>query len=79
MDKETVDIKVALADSGREVVIKSTETSAVLAAKVEQVFNDSANVLSLQDEKGRTFVFQATKIACVEIGAAERRSVGFLA
>jgi hypothetical protein len=34
-------------------------------------------VLALTDEKGRRYLVQASKIAYVEIGAADTRRVGF--
>ena len=44
---------------------------------VTDALGKDSGVLSLTDEKGRRFLVQASKIAYVEIGAADGRRVGF--
>ena len=44
---------------------------------ITDALSKDSGVLSLTDEKGRRFLVQATKIAYVEIGAADVRRVGF--
>ena len=44
---------------------------------VTDAFGTESGVLSLTDEKGRLFLVQISRIAYVEIGAADGRRVGF--
>ena len=44
---------------------------------VTDALGSDSGVLALTDEKGRRFLVQTTRIAYVEIGAADVRRVGF--
>jgi hypothetical protein len=72
-----VEVKIGVTDSPRELVFNSAQTP----SEVEQTLNDAlsagSGVLALSDEKGRRFLVQTSKIAYVEIGAADVRRVGF--
>jgi hypothetical protein len=70
-----VEVKIGVSDSPRELVFNSSETlehhiKTALAA-------GDSEVLSLTDDKGRRFLVQTSRIAYVEIGAADVRRVGF--
>ncbi|MGE0780426.1 DUF3107 domain-containing protein, partial [Mycolicibacterium sp.] len=65
-------------DSPRELILSSAQTP----AEVEKLVTDALaagnnSVLALTDEKGRRFLVQSSRIAYVEIGAADSRRVGF--
>jgi hypothetical protein len=72
-----VEVKIGVTDSPRELVLNSTQTPAEVEQLVVDALGATSGVLSITDEKGRRFLVQATKIAYVEIGAADIRRVGF--
>ena len=61
----------------REIVLESGQSPAEVEAIVADALKSVDGRLSLTDEKGRRFLVQSTKIAYVEIGAADVRRVGF--
>jgi len=71
-----VEIKIGVQDTAREVSLDSNDTSEdVIAAVNEALASDG--VLTLIDDRGRTVIVPATKIAYVEIGATTKGRVGF--
>jgi Protein of unknown function (DUF3107) len=72
-----VEVKIGITDSPRELVLSSTQTPGEVEELVGAALRDGSGLLRLTDEKGRRFLIQATKIAYVEIGAADARRVGF--
>lgn len=77
MEGATVEVKIGITDSPRELVLSSAQTPSDVEALVNAALADGAGLLSLSDEKGRRFLIQTAKIAYVEIGAADGRRVGF--
>jgi hypothetical protein len=73
----TVEVKIGITDSPRELVFASAQTPGEVEELVSAAIREGAGLLSLSDEKGRRFLIQATKIAYVEISAADARRVGF--
>lgn len=72
-----MEVKIGVTDSPRELIFNSAQTPTEVEASVTDALNKDAGVLALTDEKGRRFLVQTTKIAYVEIGAADVRRVGF--
>ena len=72
-----VEVKIGITDSPRELVFTSAQTPSEVEALVAAALAKDADVLGLTDEKGRRFLVNSTKIAYVEIGAADSRRVGF--
>ena len=72
-----MEVKIGIADSPRELNISSAQTPAEIEEQVSEALAKDAHVLKLTDERGRTYLIQTTKIAYVEIGAADVRRVGF--
>ena len=72
-----MEVKIGVSDSPRELVFRSSQTQAEVEKLVGAALSKSADVLSLTDDKGRKFLVPTTKIAYVEIGAADVRRVGF--
>ena len=71
-----MEIKIGVQDTAREVSLDSNDTSEdVIAAVNEALASDG--VLTLIDDRGRTVIVPATKIAYVEIGATTKGRVGF--
>jgi Protein of unknown function (DUF3107) len=72
-----VEVKIGVTDSPRELSFNSTQTPAEVEEAVSAALSGEPGVLSLTDVKGRRYLVQSTRIAYVEIGAADVRRVGF--
>jgi hypothetical protein len=72
-----VEVKIGVSDSPRELVFRSSQTQAEVEKLVSAALSKSADVLNLTDDKGRKFLVPTSKVAYVEIGAADVRRVGF--
>jgi 3-hydroxyacyl-CoA dehydrogenase len=72
-----VEVKIGVLHTPREIVLESGLTPADVNKAVEAALKADLGVLSLIDEKGRTILVPADKIAYVEIGEGEGRRVGF--
>ena len=77
MEGATVEVKIGITDSPRELVISSTQTPGEVEDLVSAALREGSGLVSLSDDKGRRFLIQTSKIAYVEIGAADARRVGF--
>jgi uncharacterized protein DUF3107 len=73
----TVEVKIGITDSPRELVLSSAQTPAEVEELVSAALSKGSGLLSLSDEKGRRYLIDSTKIAYVEIGVADARRVGF--
>ncbi|MGN6335750.1 DUF3107 domain-containing protein [Mycobacterium sp.] len=73
----TVEVKIGITDSPRELVLASAQTPAEVEDLVSAALGEGSGLLRLSDERGRRFLIHTTKIAYVEIGAADARRVGF--
>ena len=73
----TVEVKIGITDSPRELVLSSAQTPAEVEELVSAALREGPGLLSLSDEKGRRFLIHSAKIAYVEIGVADARRVGF--
>lgn len=72
-----MEVKIGITDSPRELVLSSTQTQSEVEELVAAALRDSSGLLTLNDERGRRFLIQSSKIAYVEIGVADARRVGF--
>lgn len=72
----TVDVRIVVTDSPRELTYSIDGTPEGTAAAVEASLAER-HPLRLTDDKGRTVIVAADKIAAVEIGVATERRVGF--
>lgn len=73
-----MEVKIGVSDSPRELVLNSAQTPSEVEKLVTDALAEGAGgVLALSDEKGRRYLVQASRIAYVEIGAADVRRVGF--
>jgi hypothetical protein len=73
----TVEVKIGITDSPRELVFSSAQTPGEVEELVTAALSEGPGLLSLTDDKGRRFLVHNAKIAYVEIGAADGRRVGF--
>jgi hypothetical protein len=77
MEGATVEVKIGITDSPRELVFSSPQTPGEVEDLVSAALREGSGLVSLSDDKGRRFLIQTTKIAYVEIGVADARRVGF--
>lgn len=73
-----MDIKIGLADSPRELVIRVAEDGAAVLSQLAKAIEAGNPVVQLADEKGRQFLIRTEKILYVEQGSATAHSVGFM-
>ena len=71
-----MEIKIGVQDTPRELSLESNQTPDEVAAAIDAALA-SGTVLSLTDDRGRTVLVPAAKIAYVEIGPAAKGKVGF--
>ena len=71
-----MDIKIGIQDTARELTLESNQTPADVQAAVADAIA-SGSLLTLVDDRGRTVIVPAAKIAYIEIGPATRGKVGF--
>jgi len=72
-----VEVKVGIADHGRELLVVSTAEPEEVQAQVDKALKDSSGSLVLVDEKGRKVIVPTARIAYVEIAPSDSRRVGF--
>lgn len=72
-----MEVKIGITDSPRELVFSSAQTPGEVEELVTAALREGSGLLSLTDERGRSFLINAAKIAYVEIGAPDARRVGF--
>jgi hypothetical protein len=77
MKGSSVEVKIGVTDSPREIVFISAETPDALEKQVTAALSKGSDVVSLTDEKGRRFLIQGSRIAYVELGPPESGRVGF--
>ncbi len=71
-----MEIKVGIQHVSREIVVETTES----AASVEEAYAkalSSGGLLTLNDERGRKVLIQATVISYIDVGEENARRVGF--
>jgi Protein of unknown function (DUF3107) len=73
----SVEVKVGVADTARELQINSSQTPEEVEALVADALKNPAGQLTLVDDKGRRYIVPAARVAYVEIGTADTRKVGF--
>ncbi|MGB8021038.1 MAG: DUF3107 domain-containing protein [Candidatus Nanopelagicales bacterium] len=71
-----MEVRIGVQQAARELMLESTETPDAVAKKVVAAIK-ADGLLDLVDDKGRRVVVPASKLAYVEIAAAESRRVGF--
>lgn len=73
----TVEVKIGITDSPRELAIQSTLSSDKVLAAVEAALGGKETLLTLTDDRGSQYLIPAARVAYVEIGSSDNRRVGF--
>ncbi|GAA4406314.1 DUF3107 domain-containing protein [Tsukamurella soli] len=74
-----MEVKIGIADSNRELVVQSKQDAEQVKQIVADALAGKSPLLDLTDEKGRQILVPVTRLAYVELGAHEARTVGFAA
>jgi hypothetical protein len=72
-----VEVKIGVQHAPREIVLESALSAEEVERAVADALAGKAQLLSLNDEKGRKVLVPADRIAYVEIGEPTQRRVGF--
>lgn len=72
-----MEITIGIRNVARELTFETEASADSVAKAVAAALDGDARVLDLQDLRGRRIIVPATALGYVEIGAEERRSVGF--
>jgi hypothetical protein len=76
-----VEVKIGVQNSAREIALESAQSAdeiqQAVADALESVSAGKTSLLVLTDERGRTVMVPADRLAYVEIGEPTARRVGF--
>ncbi|EID53575.1 DUF3107 domain-containing protein [Saccharomonospora xinjiangensis] len=72
-----MEVKIGIKDAPRELVVASNSTSDEVEKQVADALSADDGLLRLTDDKGRTFLVPADRVAYVEIAPSDARRVGF--
>lgn len=72
-----MDIKIGLSDSQRELAVSSNQSQDDVLALVGSAIAEGQPTVTLEDDKGRKFLVRTERIAYVEVGNSNARTVGF--
>lgn len=76
---QTVDIRIGISNSARELSFESSQTAAEIEEAVAKALAADAKLLTLTDDKGKLFIIPVASLAYIEVGSDNARRVGFVA
>ena len=74
-----MEIRIGIRENQRDLAFETNLTSAQVSALVTNAFAAKQDLVSFEDDKGKTILVSVARIAFVEIGAEQNRRVGFIA
>lgn len=74
-----MEIRIGIRENQRDLTFESNLSSAQISTLVSTAFASKQELLSFEDDKGKTILVPTQSIAYVEIGAEQNRRVGFIA
>ncbi len=75
----SVDIRIGIANSPREISFESAQTSSEVEKVVADALEGNAPYLKLTDDKGKLYLVPIASLSYVEVGSEESRRIGFVA
>ncbi|MFI6410186.1 DUF3107 domain-containing protein [Streptomyces sp. NPDC050585] len=72
-----MEVKIGVQHAPREIVLESGQSAEDVERAVTEALSGKAQLLSLEDDKGRKVLVPADRLAYVEIGEPTVRRVGF--
>jgi hypothetical protein len=74
-----VDIRIGIANTGRELTFESSESAESVKKAVTDALDAAASHVTFTDSKGNSYIVPTAGLAFVEVGTEESRRVGFVA
>lgn len=74
-----MDIRIGIANTGRELTFETSESSEAVKKAVTDALDASATHVTFTDNKGNAYIVPTAGLAFVEVGTEESRRVGFVA
>ena len=75
----SVDIRIGITNSPRELSFESAQSAAEIEQIVADALSSDAKYVSLADDKGKRYIVPTASLGYVEVGSEESRRVGFVA
>lgn len=75
----SVDIRIGIANSPREINFESSQTAADVEKVVASALDSDAKFIKLADDKGKIYLVPTASLAYIEVGSEESRRIGFVA
>ncbi len=74
-----MEIRIGIRENQRDLAFETNLSSAQVSALVNNAFAAKQDLVTFEDDKGKTILVSVASIAFVEIGAEQNRRVGFIA
>jgi hypothetical protein len=74
-----MEVRIGIRENQRDLAFESSQSASEVSGAISQAFSNKQDLVSFQDEKGKTIIVPVAAIAYVEIGAEQNRRVGFIA
>jgi prefoldin subunit 5 len=74
-----MEIRIGIRENQRDLAFETNLSAAQVSALVSNAFAAKQDLVSFEDDKGKTILVSVASIAFVEIGAEQNRRVGFIA
>ncbi len=75
----SVDIRIGIANSPREINFESSQTAADVEKIIAGALDSDAKFIKLADDKGKIYLVPTVSLAYIEVGSEESRRIGFVA
>ncbi len=72
-----MEVRIAVQHTSRELVLESAQTGKEITEAVQAALSSDDGLLVLADERGRTVIVPANRLAFVDLGEESVRKVGF--
>ena len=74
-----MEIRIGIRENQRDLTFETNLSPAQVSALVTNAFAAKQDLVSFEDDKGKTILVSVASIAFVESGAEQNRRVGFIA
>ena len=75
----SVDIRIGIANSPRELSFESDQTAAEIEKVVSTALEADAKFIKLNDDKGKVYIIPVASFSYLEVGSDQSRRIGFVA
>ena len=75
----SVDIRIGIANSPRELNFESSQTAAEVETIVASALESDAKFVKLSDVKGKVYLVPTASLSYIEVGSETSRRIGFVA